>query len=713
MGNLFATVSGKLVLAAGAAITAILLAFSVYSGVDASRTVERQVMELATEKAGVVAQKVAVHITEATAAGAALGGSIAGYLGTEGANTANVIEMLKAVPAHNDSLYSAWMAGLPDGTTDAYLGGTEGRNADGVFTPYWTRSAAGPLVFQTFPIVVEEQWFALPMETGQGVITEAYLSTEGRLLTSAAMPIRVEGRIVGIAGVDIVLSDLTAMLGAFDAFPGGRVMLVDEGGKWLANPDSDKLTQAYGDTGGDFVLAALSDGQPRAIRGLPDGSTRLVYPFTAPGMHKTWAAILDVPSAVFTGPVRSAVSDSVLSGALILLMALGTILVASTAMVRRPLARMLAAVDELASGIYDKPVPGADRRDEIGAMAASVEALRQGLLEKEALEAGQDRLRAEQAKVVDTLASSLKGLAQGNLDIEIRDRFPGGYDQLRVDFNEAVARLAGLIRSISDSARSIAASVREITDSSTDLSHRTESSAATLEETAAALNEMTTAVRGAAHGARQADALVADANQKAQTSSGVVDETVSAMSAIEASSEKITTIINVIDDIAFQTNLLALNAGVEAARAGETGRGFAVVASEVRGLAQRSSDAAREITALISQSRSQVSHGVELVGRVDEALQSIIASIGDIARHVGDIATSTDDQASGIDDINVSVAHLDRTQQQNAAMFEETVAACTALDQEARGLSDLVGQFRIASALQEPGWGAPRSNAAA
>ncbi len=327
--------------------------------------------------------------------------------------------------------------------------------------------------------------------------------------------------------------------------------------------------------------------------------------------------------------------------------------------------------------------------------------------EAEAQKAEQERLvqeetktrafAAEQKMVVDTLASSLKRLALGDLDVELKEAFPGSYDQLRVDFNETVDRLSNLLGSISASTRSIAGGVEEITGASGNLSMRTESSAATLEETAAALNEMTVSVRSAANGAADAHALVSDADDKVKLTSQVVEETVTAMGAIESSSAKITKIIGVMDEIAFQTNLLALNAGVEAARAGDAGRGFAVVASEVRALAQRSSEAAREIDDLISASVQQVQRGVDLTGRAGGALESIVTSISDISQHVSNIATSANEQANGIDEINTAVAQLDQSQQQNAAMFEETTAACEALNIETSGLEELVGQFTISN----------------
>jgi methyl-accepting chemotaxis protein len=172
------------------------------------------------------------------------------------------------------------------------------------------------------------------------------------------------------------------------------------------------------------------------------------------------------------------------------------------------------------------------------------------------------------------------------------------------------------------------------------------------------------------------------------------------MGEIENSSAQISKIISVIDDIAFQTNLLALNAGVEAARAGEAGRGFAVVASEVRALAQRSSDAAREIDSLISASTTHVRRGVGLVGQAGEALEGILTSVADISARVAEIAASSQEQSAGLAQINTAVNQLDQVTQQNAAMFEQTTAASQALTREAQSLTVTTAQFHIGNVVK-------------
>ena len=170
---------------------------------------------------------------------------------------------------------------------------------------------------------------------------------------------------------------------------------------------------------------------------------------------------------------------------------------------------------------------------------------------------------------------------------------------------------------------------------------------------------------------------------------------VEAMGRIEGSSREIGQIIDVIDEIAFQTNLLALNAGVEAARAGEAGRGFAVVAMEVRALAQRSTEAAKQISTLISTSSIQVLDGVELVGATGAALERIVAQVAAINDVIGEIAASAQEQAVGLEGVNRSVGQIDQMTQQNAAMAEQATAASRSLSKESERLASLIGQFEL------------------
>ena len=216
-------------------------------------------------------------------------------------------------------------------------------------------------------------------------------------------------------------------------------------------------------------------------------------------------------------------------------------------------------------------------------------------------------------------------LAKGNFDVALPDiKRKDEIGQISEAADLIVERFGATITTIKQATNEITNASAEISTSTTDLSQRTEEQAASLEETSAAMEEMTATVKKNAENAREASTLATDTPAVADRGGQVVAKTVEAMAKIEGSSRKISDIIGVIDEIARQTNLLALNAAVEAARAGEAGRGFAVVASEVRSLAQRSSQAAKDITDLITNSTGQVTDGVELVNNAGKSLSEIV-----------------------------------------------------------------------------------------
>ena len=326
----------------------------------------------------------------------------------------------------------------------------------------------------------------------------------------------------------------------------------------------------------------------------------------------------------------------------------------------RPITTLKAAMERLAAADFQVDVPEVSRRDEIGQMARAVEVFKTNGIEVEKLKAQQaetekaeadryaeaarvkaeaqakvaaERAKAaeEQAQTVHALGEALGRLADGDFTIHLAEDIPETYTQIRDDFNRAIGRLHVTIHAVADSTREVSNAANEISTATTDLSHRVEEQAASLAETSASMEEISATVQTNAKNAQHANELTNSSQGVADRGGKVVAEAVIAMSRIEESSQQISDIITVIDEIARQTNLLALNAAVEAARAGDAGRGFAVVASEVRSLAQRSSEAAKNITDLIAKSSDRVQEGVGLVNRAGTALSDIVASIKQVA----------------------------------------------------------------------------------
>jgi methyl-accepting chemotaxis protein len=379
----------------------------------------------------------------------------------------------------------------------------------------------------------------------------------------------------------------------------------------------------------------------------------------------------------------------------------------------RPLARLVKTMGVLAQGDLSAEVDGKERGDEVGSMAKAVQVFKDNavaLRESEAQAeqqrriADEERARNEAAKseaarqvqkVVDGLGSGLARLAQGDLTYRLDEEFAGEYRKIQDDFNSAIDQLQATIRNIALSTHEVSNAASEITTSTTDLSQRTEEQAASLEETSASMEEISATVKKNAENAQHANQLAQGTREIAARGGSVVANAVTAMARIEESSRKISDIISVIDEIARQTNLLALNAAVEAARAGEAGRGFAVVASEVRSLAQRSSQAAKDIKELITNSSGQVQEGVELVNKAGESLKEIVDSIKSVATIVAEIASASTEQASGIDQINKALNQMDEVTQQNSALVEENAATAKTLEDQQHAMSEQIGFFRF------------------
>jgi methyl-accepting chemotaxis protein len=296
----------------------------------------------------------------------------------------------------------------------------------------------------------------------------------------------------------------------------------------------------------------------------------------------------------------------------------------------------------------------------------------------------------------DVLGAALAELARGKLNIGTITLSPE-YAKVADDFNRSIASLHGTIGSVISGVDTISTGSTEIRSASDDLARRTEEQAANLEETALAISQASQRVSQTSQTASDARRAIQDANLKAGEGTKIVSEAVVAMDQIDGSSREITSIIAVIDSIAFQTNLLALNAGVEAARAGETGRGFAVVASEVRALAQRCALAADEVKGLITASNGQIARGVDLVKRSGEAFGAINQGVVELAAAIETIADSTTELTESLVQINTAVSDLDRTTQQNAAMAEESNAAASSLAREAGKLRTTVADFEVDS----------------
>jgi methyl-accepting chemotaxis protein len=447
---------------------------------------------------------------------------------------------------------------------------------------------------------------------------------------------------------------------------------------------------------GEAVIAAAQadlDGKPGDFK-----AAAAAFPSV---LDKTWRATnteLGRIIAVRVGKLtKQLYSDIATVVALVLVSALLTLIV--TLGLSRRFRGLDDAMSRLNAGDKTVDIPYLDDSNETGRIAATLQQLKTSMIEREAAE---ERAQTRNiALVVSAFGEALHDLSERDLTHQVVTELPPGYRPLQTDFNAALDGLSEALGDVGSRVTDIAASTAQINATATEMAGRTESQAGALEQTSVAMQEIVDTVNASAGQAQAVHAAAQTAKGRAQRGSEIAGQAREAMTAIEHSSREISTIIGVIDEIAFQTNLLALNAGVEAARAGDAGKGFAVVASEVRSLAQRSAESARQIKALIKTSESQVQSGVTLVEDTSAELARIVEDVGEITASINEIAAAGQQQAMTLSEVNKAVADIDQATQKNAALAEESRAASTTLAAFAHELATLVARFKTARTREE------------
>lgn len=308
---------------------------------------------------------------------------------------------------------------------------------------------------------------------------------------------------------------------------------------------------------------------------------------------------------------------------------------------------------------------------------------------------GLNRLLRSVKAALDEIVVVNAALAAGDLTARVIGDYTGEFKRLKEDTNVATIKTAEVIDSLSQGMATIKSATEQLASGAKDLSARTEEQVASLEEMAASIRQMSVTVKQNAENAQKANELALSARESAENGGSVASQAVAAVEMIDESSAKISEIVGVIDEIAFQTNLLALNAAVEAARAGDAGRGFGVVAEEVRALAQRSSQASKEIKALIASSNGHVKRGVDLVGKAGTSLGEIVMAVKRVSEFVSEIAAASQEQADGVRQVDDTVTQLEGVTQKNASLVEESTASLNSVDRQVDEIMNVVSFFRL------------------
>ena len=571
----------------------------------------------------------------------------------------------------------------------------------------------------------------------------------------AALPLfnTASGRMMGIVAIRF----LPPLLGAV---VGDRTGLGDSGEVLVVGPDHLLRVDSSFDAADNVLATPLASPAVDAALGgtAATGESTgyrnadmIVAASPVDSKDVNWAVAAVMTRAEAFGPIATLRDTMLLVGGALLLIAAGLSLLFARS-VTRPITRLTGTMKALAEGDLDVEVEGADRSDEVGEMARTVEVFRENALKISSMtdeeRAASDRRRVERTEmmralqtafgeVVDAavagdfrkrvtaefpdrelnhLAASvnnlvdtvdrglgetgrvLSSLAQADLTHRVEGDYQGAFQQLKEDTNAVAEKLGEIVGRLQDTSRALKAATGEILSGANDLSERTSKQAATIEETSATMEQLASTVLENAERAREASKVAAAVTHAAEEGGEVMHKTTDAMARITASSGKISNIIGLIDDIAFQTNLLALNASVEAARAGEAGKGFAVVAVEVRRLAQSAAQASSEVKALIEQSGTEVKTGSKLVDEAAGKLQAMLAAARSSNELMESIARQSKDQANAIEEVNSAVRQMDEMTQHNAALVEETNASIERTEEQAVELDRIVEIFRTGTA---------------
>ncbi|WP_374650502.1 methyl-accepting chemotaxis protein [Dongia sp.] len=613
------------------------------------------------------------------------------YVGmrSEGAlNRAAFTAALRAALKANPDLVGVWAGFEPnafDGADQAAVG-SEGADKTGRYVPY-AYPDGGAIKLDPMASLDKQDasgdFYQIPFKTGLDTVLEPYiyaLAGKDTLLVSLATPVKVDGKVIGVIGVDMSLEQMNVDLMKVRPYGTGSTAVISSGGLMAASVEPKNLGKPF-----VGLSPAFEDALPRAQAGesfmitdwsnaLDTSVTRVFVPLRIGEVEKPWSVMLNLPDDKIMAPVRQVVwVNSMIAVVVVVILAI-VIMLLVRIVAARPVKALTGAVEALAGGDTSITVPMTGRGDEMGVMAKAVEFFRQKLIEVEDLrvrqaeverKAAEDRRRA-MLQLADGFEASVKGIVQ--------------------TVSSAATQLESNAQSMSAVAEESSRQANAVVNAATEASTNVTTVAAASEELSASINEIS----------RQ----VAESSTITRVAVDEVAKTGATVESLAVAAEKIGGIVQLINDIASQTNLLALNATIEAARAGDAGKGFAVVASEVKNLATQTSKATEEISSQISGmqdvTRAAVNAMSEIRGtinRINEISSGISAAVEQQSAATQEISSNAQQAAKGTDEVNRNIGGVSRASEDAGSASSQVLSAAGDLSRQSQALANEVDGF--------------------
>ena len=523
----------------------------------------------------------------------------------------------------------------------------------------------------------KEYWFK-DGETRETIISEPYTDIiTGNMVVAVTAPVYDKsGKITGITGMDINITALNNMAQQHVIGEKGFAILITRNHTVLSHQDSAMIMKNTSEVGLDENIQSSIESQDTAIKEYDDRGSKVVGCYTPIG-DTGWGILTSLPESELTAKVNGITAKIMTINILALILMIGALTVLS-ARITKPLKKLTAVTAELVKGNYDVEIH-ADSQDEVGDLANGMSVL-------------VDKLRTYML-YIDEISGSLDSFAAGNLNIDLKQDYSGEFYRLRDSLEKTVAAFSDVIGDITSISSQLASGSMEIANGAQQLANGSSEQSSSIQNLAMNINEITENINSSAEHTTALNSQIAAVGSAAFNSNEQMEQMMDAMNRISSESMEIGKIIKAIEDIAFQTNILALNAAVEAARAGAAGKGFAVVADEVRNLATKSSEAAKNTTALIENSIKAVKDGTDIAEETREALSEVVTAVDESSVMIQSISANALKEAEQISHIRSSVDEISSVVHSNSAAAEESSAASEQLSSLAATLEMISKKF--------------------